>query len=1129
MCMKKLLYLLLTVCISFSHSLMADEFINLTPRPKQISVNQGELKLPTSFCISTGDFDETYSLEAQKFAETFMATTGKTVTVQSAETDALIIMKSPTKNVGNEGYQLDITTNRITVRANTPCGFYFAFQSIKKILPPHVMAGVQDTTFSHYALPLVSITDAPRFSYRGFMLDVARHFFTVDEVKRMLDVMSYYKMNRFHWHLTDDQGWRVEIKKYPKLTTVGSIASNCYVTDMKYGPYWTNQQYGPYFYTQEQIKDVVAYAKERHIEIIPEIDMPGHFVAAMTAYPEYSCWPNGGHSVWISGGISSDVLNVANPQAVQFAKDILTEISEMFPYEYVHIGGDECPTSAWEGNALCQARYAELGLTNYRQLQTYFIKEISEHLKSKGKKMAVWNEAITAEGSNTNIIRETGATIFCWQPAAASALQAAQLELNNIFTPWGPYYINRKQSTDPNEPSAAGDGTDNVEKTYNTIPVPSNITATQAKYYTGVQGTFWTEHVADRNYMEYLALPRLIAIAETGWTPQTGKDFEHFRRRMTADSTLLNYNGYNYCRHHMKSTIPDEKVMPIPSTNTQKHWYKIITKATDGTRAGRCWELLSATSPLINTYSGNGATQGVIWTNTQAQEADANFDYQLWSFEQSSTHPDRYAIVCKAEPNGSITPSPTQQSNSGRWKYDANTKHYNFILGDNGYGVNNGIYYYSFRSDKLSGWWLNASMSGQGLAVNLWTDPSSGSGGWWALQPLTVSNDIKNLLIEIEQAKNLASNANTYMEENNKRPGLYAKSKTDALLQLIAQSSPGSMTNEELNTFKTQFAEVFQNFRASFGYAEVGTTYTLTNAVEGFNARIIDSNNGNNLRHTKQTWCDDAWIVVSSTINNDYSQSITLKNTHTGRFIGNSATSSTGQIAYPVTLASSSAQIKCTFNVTEGDFTLSIDNKNLFPVSHTSAALPSIISSGSVIEGSNAVRPMGAAWLITPVRVVTYQCEDEQGNTLGTYRGSLDIAKEISTDFGPEIKNHLLIRVEEIGENQVKAVYRRTAYSVASICRDNHGAIISKTEETMSVGDTYTVTWPEHKYYTFSKAEYPEGSTIHPTSDLTLTATYTTTAYSGVSRLAGAITTKPVGGNSYVLYDTSPNATDRQG
>lgn len=529
----------------------AQEWVNLTPKPMQMTLAEGRLTLPERFTINTGALPEEMAAEAEKFADAFRTATGRKVKVRRNSGKAFLHMDRSTAGLGDEGYELDVTADGITLKATTPAGFYYGFQSLKKMLPANVMAGVRDRSVTDYSLPLVSIQDAPRFPYRGFMLDVARHFFTSDEVKRMIDVMSYYKMNRFHWHLSDDQGWRVEIKKYPRLTEHGSIASNSLFTDMEEGEYWINRPYGPYFYTQEELRDVVAYAKERHIEVIPEIDMPGHFMAAMASYPEYSCSPRGRHDVWCGWGVSTDVLNVADTAAVRFARDILTEIMDIFPYEYIHIGGDECPTTAWENNALCQARYKELGLTSYRQLQSHFIEEMAEHIQARGRQLMVWNEAITAQGADTAMLRRTGATVMCWVGPEAAARKAASLGMNNIITPIGPYYINRKQSTSPSEPPGAGDGKDNLRRTYTYVPVPADLPASLQRYYTGVQGTFWTEHVSDRSYLEYLALPRLIAIAEAGWTQEKDKDFDDFCRRITADRALLDYGHYNYGRHFM--------------------------------------------------------------------------------------------------------------------------------------------------------------------------------------------------------------------------------------------------------------------------------------------------------------------------------------------------------------------------------------------------------------------------------------------------------------------------------------------------------------------------------------------------------------------------------------------------
>ena len=351
-------------------------------------------------------------------------------------------------------------------------------------------------------------------------------------------------MNRFHWHLVDDQGWRIQIDKYPKLTTIGATRSNSWSVDPIYGGYYTNEPYGPYFYTKEEAREIVEYAKERHIEVIPEVEFPGNACAALAAYPEFSCTPGGSHSVKVDGGIYADVFNVGNPATLQFAKDVLDEIVEIFPYSQVHIGGDECPTSAWSSNKECNDLMKAEGFSNIRELQSRFVRLLADYLREKGKEAIMWNESLSAGGTNVELIKGTKGTMMCWEQGKvqSTALQAAQLGMNSVITPWGPYYINRKQSTNPGEPVGAGSGTDDLRATYNYVPVPSSVPTSLQKYYIGVQGTFWTEHVQDTDLLEYLALPRLTAIAETGWTPQTKKNFSDFQQRITKDTLLLNYN-----------------------------------------------------------------------------------------------------------------------------------------------------------------------------------------------------------------------------------------------------------------------------------------------------------------------------------------------------------------------------------------------------------------------------------------------------------------------------------------------------------------------------------------------------------------------------------------------------------
>ncbi len=742
--MRNITLQLLLFCISISFA-TASEKINLTPTPKQMTVGEGELVIPQSFTIATGTLSEECCYEAEKFAKHFSDVTGYSIKIEKESNNALITMSqySGNEELGNEGYTLDILSNRIDIAAGSAAGFYFAFQSIKKLLPACVMAGVKDTSVTTFALPQLSIVDAPRFEYRGFMLDVARHYFEKEEIKRMLDVMSYYKMNRFHWHLVDDQGWRIQIDKYPKLTTIGATRSNSWSNDPIYGRYYTNEPYGPYFYSKEDAQEIVAYAKERHIEVIPEIEFPGHACAALAAYPEFSCSPNGSHSVQFNGGVFADVFNVANSATLQFAKDVLDEIIEIFPYSEIHIGGDECPTTAWESNDECLALKEKEGYSHIRELQSRFVRLLADYVRQKDgnkkRNVIMWNESLTAAGTNIELIKGTIGTLMCWESGKveSSALQAAQLGMNSIITPIGPYYINRKQSTDPNEPHGAGYGHDNLQSTYNYVPVPDNVPAGLRKHYIGVQGTFWTEYVESNYLLEYFALPRLIAIAETGWTPANKKNFDDFCRRITADTLLLNYNNYEYGRHYINKNETSGKIMPKSSTDSEKHWYRIVTGATDN-RAGKCIELLREGAPQIGT--GN-AQVNRLWNGNVAAEGDAAYDYQLWAFMEDPDNAGKYALVCKAKPNGSVNSTPTASDNKARWDYDDSKRHYDFILGEAVYTQSGNYYRYSIHSQKAAaGMYMNFAGAGQNNSINMWSDPNDGNGGVWEMRPVDGSS-----------------------------------------------------------------------------------------------------------------------------------------------------------------------------------------------------------------------------------------------------------------------------------------------------------------------------------------------------------------------------------------------------
>ncbi len=552
--MKKL-FLLLAVAILTTVVCHAEQFVNLTPAPANMTIGTGVFRIPAGMKITAQGLTPEMQSEVTKFISDFNKSTG--LGIGEGKNGRMTVRLN--KEIATEGYNLDVTAKGIVLEASSPAGLFYGLQTIKKILPANVMAGTNYPRQKSYELPVVSIQDRPAYGYRGFMLDVSRHFFTADEIKRMLDVMSYYKLNRFHWHLTDDQGWRLPMDKYPLLTTVGATAPDVVITDYRAKKqYKAGKPYGPYSYTKEEIKDIVDYAKKLHIEVVPEVDMPGHFVAAMVAYPELSCDPKADRKVWDHGGVSRDVLNVANPAAVKLGEDVIDQLAELFPYPYIHIGGDECPTVAWENNADCRALMEKEGMKNPRQLQNRFIKQMADRAAKHGKKLYVWNEALTEEGADSAMLKNIDATVFCWVGVPQAVKKATSNGLGAIFTPIGPYYINRRQSRDA--APGAGPGNDDVKRTYTTVPFTTAVGSKDNCL--GVQGTFWTEHVSDPDYMEYLALPRLIAIAEAGWTPQEKKDFADFQKRMTADAQLLDLGGYKYTRLYMlqpvgSSTGPD--------------------------------------------------------------------------------------------------------------------------------------------------------------------------------------------------------------------------------------------------------------------------------------------------------------------------------------------------------------------------------------------------------------------------------------------------------------------------------------------------------------------------------------------------------------------------------------------
>ena len=444
-----------------------------------------------------------------------------------------------------EAYKLIVNDKRVCISGASEAGVFYGIQTLRKSLPV-----AQDINVN---LSAVEIYDKPRFAYRGAMLDVARHFYTVDEVKTFIDMLALHNINRFHWHLTDDQGWRIEIKKYPKLMSVASERKET-VVGRWYSGIYDGKPYGGY-YTQDELRDVIDYAAKRHITIIPEVDLPGHMQAALTAYPELGC-TGGPYEVRTIWGVSQDVLCVGNDFTLQFVKDVLSEVADIFPSEYIHIGGDECPKVRWEKCPKCQERIKSLGLksdakhTKEQRLQSYMIQEAAKYLKEKGKRIIGWTEIL--EGGLV-----PDATLMSWI-GESGGIEAAHQHHDVIMTPNTYLYFDYYQSKKvEDEPLAIG-GYLPIEKTYNYEPMPKELTKEEQQYIKGVQANLWTEYIPVFSQVQYMVLPRLGAAAEVQWTDPSKKDYKDFLRRVPHLVAVYDCYGWN-CAPHVYDVNVDMK------------------------------------------------------------------------------------------------------------------------------------------------------------------------------------------------------------------------------------------------------------------------------------------------------------------------------------------------------------------------------------------------------------------------------------------------------------------------------------------------------------------------------------------------------------------------------------------
>ena len=506
------------------------------PMPQSITLSNSDNQfvLHSGTLISYTSGNEDMARNAQ-FLQTYLTDQlGYTLRVEPGVASEGIVLKL-VEGQASEGYTITVDADRVLVEATSPAGIFYGIQTIRKAVPVEMGAVV--------GLPAGIITDAPRFAYRGAHLDVCRHFFSVDSVKTYIDMLVLHNMNKFHWHLTEDQGWRMEIKQFPKLTEIGSVRNGTMIRKD-----WNSNdsiQYGG-FYTQEECREIVKYAADRYITVIPEIDMPGHMVAAVTAYPELGC-TGGPYEVRTIWGVSEELLCAGNEKVYDFVDKVLDEVMDVFPSKDIHIGGDECPKTEWEKCPKCQSKIKALGLkkddrfTAEQKLQAYFTKHVDEYLTKHGRNAIGWDEILEG-GVSEN------ATVMSWR-GESGGIEAARLKHRVIMTPNTYCYFDYYQSKDrDNEPFAIG-GFLPIKHVYDYEPLPANLTPEEQSYIWGVQCNVWTEYISTFSQVQYMMLPRGAALSEVQWSLPEAKDYEKFKNeRLPRLIKIYELYGYNYSR-----------------------------------------------------------------------------------------------------------------------------------------------------------------------------------------------------------------------------------------------------------------------------------------------------------------------------------------------------------------------------------------------------------------------------------------------------------------------------------------------------------------------------------------------------------------------------------------------------
>lgn len=559
---------------------------NIIPRPQQVNVsNDAPFTLSAKTVISLGTNSQDMKRNANMLASYIEQATGIRPAIGKGKSGAAIVLTIDKTIANAEGYKLDADAKQIRIAGASAAGVFYGIQTLRKSLP------LVNGKASKVSIPAVHIADAPRFAYRGTHLDVSRHFVTADSVRQFIDMLALHNINRFHWHLTDDQGWRIEIKKYPLLTQIGSKRAQT-VIGHNSGKYDGKPYSG--FYTQKQIRDIVKYAADRYITIVPEIDLPGHMQAALAAYPDMGC-TGGPYEVWQKWGVSDNVLCAGNDKTLTFIDNVLKEITQLFPSKYIHVGGDECPKTQWQKCPKCQARIKALNLeakdghSAEERLQSYIITHASNYLKSLGRNTIGWDEIL--EGGLAE-----GATVMSWR-GESGGIAAAKQHHDVVMTPNSYLYFDYYQSLDKdNEPLAIG-GYLPLETVYSYEPMPKELTADEARHIIGVQANIWTEYMPTFKQMQYMALPRLAALSEVQWSQPALKDYNSFTNRLTEFTHLYDRLGYNYAKHLYNVAI---------HVDSDNKWREILIHMTTAGNAEIRYTL-DGTEPTANSTLYTGA------------------------------------------------------------------------------------------------------------------------------------------------------------------------------------------------------------------------------------------------------------------------------------------------------------------------------------------------------------------------------------------------------------------------------------------------------------------------------------------------------------------------------------------